>query len=69
MYCHNLVNKQSQYAYCPISHDQCQRTNEIWTSNMYNITKKNICWKTYAENEAGEQLVAELFLFFKEGFT
>ena len=43
MYCHNLVNKQSQYAYCPISHDQCQRTNEIWTSNMYNITKKNIC--------------------------
>ena len=53
--------KKLQYTYCPISHNERQLDNEIWSVNR--LTGKIFFFKNHAENEAG-RLVPDLFLFF-----
>ena len=63
---HNLVNKQLQYTYCPISH-------EVKTTSQWNLfSKRNIIWeifffKNHAGNEAG-RLVPDFFFVFLKSF-
>ena len=60
----NLLNKQLQYTYCPISHDV--KAIRIWNLVSYsNKAREMFPFKTHAQNEPG-RLVPDLFLFFKK---
>ena len=49
----NLVNKEVQYTYCPISHE-VKATRQWNLVSWYTITRKHF-FKNHAENEAGKK--------------
>ena len=64
---HNLVNKELQYTFCPISPEvKVTAGIEIWFDKR-NIRRKIFFFKNQAENKAG-RVVPDLFLFLIKAF-
>ena len=59
---HNVVRKQLQWIYCPISHE-VKATRQWSLVNWKNITREIFFFEKYAENKAGKLVPDHLFFF------